>query len=48
MTSFGTSLTISSLHPFYTYQFSVAAYTVGSGPFSEPSVQLMPQDGKRN
>jgi len=46
MTSFGSSLTISSLHPFYTYEFSVAAYTIGPGPFSEPSVQLMPQDGK--
>ena len=46
MTSFGTSLTISSLHPFYTYTFSVAAYTVGLGPFSEPVNQLMPQDGK--
>ena len=46
LTSFGSSRTVSSLHPFYTYQFSVAAYTVAPGPFSVPSVQLMPQDGK--
>jgi len=46
MASFGSALTISSLHPFYTYTFSVAAYTVGLGPFSEPVNQVMPQDGK--
>jgi len=46
MASFGSALTISSLHPFYTYEFTVAAYTVAPGPFSEPSVQLMPQDSK--
>ena len=45
-TSVGTSFTISSLHPFYTYWFSVAAYTVDLGPFTEPSVLQMPQDGK--
>ena len=44
--SFGSAVTISSLHPFYTYEFTVAAYTVAPGPFSEPSVQLMPQDSK--
>ena len=46
MASFGSALTISSLHPFYTYTFSVAANTVGLGPFSEPVNQQMPQDGK--
>ena len=45
-TSLGTSLTISSLHPFYIYWFSVAAFTVDLGPFTEPSVLQMPQDGK--
>ena len=44
--SFGTSLTISSLHPFYIYWFSVAAFTVDLGPFTEPLVMQMPQDGK--
>ena len=45
-TSFGTSLTVSFLHPFFTYWFSVAAYTVDLGPFTEPAVLQMPQDGK--
>ena len=44
--SVGTTFTVPSLHPFYTYWFSVAAYTVDLGPFSEPSMLKMPQDGK--
>ena len=44
--SVGTSFTVSSLHPFYTYSFQIAAYTVNLGPFSEPSLLQMPQDGK--
>ena len=40
-----TSLTISSLHPYYNYQCSVAAYTVGLGPFSDPVVIQTPEDG---
>ena len=47
-TSVDTSFTLPSLHPFYTYWFSVAAYTVSLGPFTEPSVLQMPQDGKVN
>ena len=47
-TSLGTSLTVPSLHPFYVYWFSVAAYTVDLGPFSEPLMLQMPQDGKDN
>ena len=43
MTSVDTSFTVTSLHPFYIYQFIVSAYTVNPGPFTEPS---MPQDGK--
>ena len=45
MTSLGTSLPVPSLHPFYIYWFSVAAYTVDLGPFTEPAVLQMPQDG---
>ena len=48
MTSLGTSLTVSSLHPFYIYWFSVAAYTVDLGPFTEPLMLQMPQDGKND
>ena len=35
-TSFGTSLSVHSLHPAYTYQCRIAAHTVDQGPFSEP------------
>ena len=35
-TAYSTSITVSSLHPAYTYEFTVAAYTVGLGPFSFP------------
>ena len=34
-TEYSTYITVLSLHPAYTYQFSIAAYTVGLGPFSE-------------
>ena len=30
-----TSLTVTSLHPYYVYTFSVAAETVGIGPYSD-------------
>ena len=40
-----TSIYITSLHPYYNYNFSVAAFTVGIGPFSEPLALRMPQDG---
>ena len=46
MTSVDTSFTVTSLHPFYIYQFIVSAYTVNPGPFTEPSILQMPQDGK--
>ena len=31
-----TNITLSSLHPFYSYQCYVAAITVATGPFSDP------------
>ena len=41
-----TNITISSLHPFYTYHCSVAAITIGIGPFSDTKeIQTLP-DGK--
>ena len=40
-----TSVTISSLHPYYYYHCSVAAYTVGPGPFSDPTIIQTPEDG---
>lgn len=30
-----TSITLSSLHPSYTYIWSIAAVTIGPGPFSQ-------------
>ena len=45
-TSVDTSFTVTSLHPFYIYQFILSAYTVNPGPFTEPSILQMPQDGK--
>ena len=38
--------TFENLHPHYTYVVSVAAVTVGTGPFSNATSFTMPQDGK--
>ena len=41
LTSNTTQITVTNLHPFYNYNCSVAAETVGIGPYSERlSVQL--------
>ena len=45
-TSTETSLTVGFLHPYYQYQVSVAAVTVGQGPFSNTTTIQMPQDGE--
>ena len=37
---------LSSLHPFYSYTISVAAVTVGEGPYSSNVTIETPQDGK--
>ena len=39
------SISLPSLHPYYTYQISVAAYTVDIGPFATALAQTE-QDGK--
>ena len=36
-------LTVNSLHPFYNYNCSVAAYTIGLGPSSSVPVQTLPE-----
>ena len=42
-----TSLSIGSLHPDYTYTYSVAAVTaIGMGPFSAFRSTRLPEDGK--
>ena len=40
-----TSINVYSLHPHYNYTCSVAAYTVGVGPYTNHLV-MMPEDGK--
>ncbi len=40
-----TNLTVSSLHPDYTYEWIVTAFTVGEGPYSTTSRIITPEDG---
>lgn len=47
-TSNSTSLILSSLHPFYTYHLTLAAYTIQYGPSSAVFNITMPEDGERN
>ena len=46
MVSSTTSISVSSLHPYYTYQWAVTAFTVGEGPFSTVQSIVTPQDGR--
>ena len=39
-------ITVSSLHPFYSYSCSVAATTVGRGPFSPNFTVVLPETCK--
>ncbi len=39
-------ITISSLHPFYSYRFSVAAVTVSQGPMTRLITIKMPTSGE--
>ena len=46
LTSFVANLSLSSLRPYYTYSFAIAASTViGEGPFSLVFTIRMPEDG---
>ena len=40
-----TTLTVSSLHPFYTYDCIIAAFTIAEGPYSVEANITMPEDG---
>ena len=40
-----TSISVSSLHPFYTYRWAVSAFTIGGGPFSQFQTITTPEDG---
>ena len=39
------SVVIATLHPFYTYSWTVTAVTVGEGPYSPSSTVTTPEDG---
>ena len=41
-----TTLTIGSLHPDYSYEWIVTAFTVGVGPYSASSRVTTPEDGR--
>ena len=45
LTTAATSVTVPSLHPFYTYNCTIAAFTVGEGPHSGDITLTMPEDG---
>ena len=46
LTSFTTSFVVQSLHPYYTYLFTVSAHTVATGPFSNSVRIRTPEDRK--
>ena len=46
--STSTTLTLSSLHPYYTYQCIVSAYTVAVGPYTDIFTVVTPEDGMYN
>ena len=45
-TSNSSYIHLTSLHPYYSYTFKIAAVTVAEGPFSNDYTVLMPEDGK--
>ncbi len=44
LTSVKMEVTLHSLHPFYTYEYTITAVTVGPGPTSEVSSVQTPED----
>lgn len=45
LTSTSTQVTVTNLHPFYTYRISVAAVTISPGPYSTQVTVTTLQDG---
>ncbi len=39
------NITLTSRHPFYQYSYSIAAETIGRGPYSSADVIQMPEAG---
>ena len=48
MTSLSVVAVINDLHPYYTYECTVAAYTVGLGPYSSSVTILLNEEGTVN
>ena len=48
LTSVTTAVNISGLHPYYTYTITVAAVTIGPGPYGVAVTIRMPEDGTDN
>ena len=46
LTSNSTRITVPNLQPFFTYNITISAFTVGEGPVSDPLVVTLPQDGQ--
>ena len=42
-----TEITVSSLHPYYSYECRIAAVTVSTGPFSTALTVITKQAGKK-
>ena len=40
------SINVGSLHPFYHYEGTVAAYTIGTGPYTETVIVQTEEAGK--
>ena len=45
LTSASNTLNISGLHPYYTYNFTVAAVTIGPGPYGAVLTIQLPENG---
>ena len=45
--SYTTTLHLTSLHPHYQYNIKIAAVTTAQGPFTEETIIVMPEDGKK-
>ena len=43
--SMNNTMVLGPLHPFYTYNFSIAAKTIGLGPYSSPLTLKIPPAG---
>ena len=48
LTSETNALNISVLHPFYTYTITVAAVTIGPGPYGAVLTIQLPENGMDN